>query len=856
MMKKLLPIVLLLCCFALANTALATDIPGGDVSGTWTAADNPYIVQGDITVLENESLTIEPGVEVRFDGAYKLFIQGDLSAMGVLGDSITFTSNTGEYNWRGIDLNALPESTDTVRFSFVKVSKMNQGKISAINTDKLVFEDSRMFDNTNHFAGCFYTYNSSFQARRNKFHDNHTANQSDGGVFYISDGIPTIENNIFLNNSATYSGGAISIWRQNGPSTPIIRNNYFEGNTAGGGGAIVIHSNCVPLIENNTFYNNSVYGDGGAIWQGYVLAGTIQYRNNIFLENHADDRGGAIRTIECLVDFDGDVFDGNSTNNSSGGALYFEEEVVSTLTNCRFSNNTGSQGGAVYVLDNSTVNFESCLFNNNTATSFGGAFVLSSYVTSQFSNCIFANNSTSNVGGVMRLMQYSNPVFINCTFANNAAEEEASVASLYWDSDPFFYNCIAYGNTSIDNTTLVVQDYIWHTCEPSISNCLWESDQEGILLGTSTYALWENNIDVDPLFVYPSAGTGTAFDGLNAIWEFLADDSPCIDAGMTEGLTIPEFDFNGETRIQGEFIDLGAFEGGSIISPPGIVQDAIGGDFCADEALNITFVAAGSEPMSFQWYYNSDLLPEQTETDLFIPAGEFEPGSYRCVASNVAGEISSSWAQVAISEPIELNVEVISQINCAGELAELQVSVTGGSAPYEMSFEGVLFFGDLLTDVPPGEPVLEVTDSNGCYVALTVTVLSATPLELNIAEVLPSTCDECADGSISLSTSNGNGEILSINGETYSQGVISGLAMGEYLVVVCNQEGCCVQETITIEEDGFPQEIDFNNDGLITSDDLLVFIGNYGCVGLDCEGDLNGDGLVNVADLILFLGYY
>jgi len=115
-MKKLLPIVLLLCCFALANTALATDIPGGDVSGTWTAADNPYIVQGDITVLENESLTIEPGVEVRFDGAYKLFIQGDLSAMGVLGDSITFTSNTGEYNWRGIDLNALPESTDTVRF--------------------------------------------------------------------------------------------------------------------------------------------------------------------------------------------------------------------------------------------------------------------------------------------------------------------------------------------------------------------------------------------------------------------------------------------------------------------------------------------------------------------------------------------------------------------------------------------------------------------------------------------------------------------------------------------------------------------------------------------------------------------
>lgn len=856
MKNHLYSLFLLLIGVTVAQHAQATDVPEGEVSGTWTTAESPYIIQGDITIVENESLTIEPGVEVRFDGQYKLFVQGGLTAIGAPGDSISFTSNTGANNWRGIDMNALPESTDTVRFSFVKISNMSQGKLFVVNTDKFVMEDSRMFDNEGHFAGCFYTFNSSFQARRNVFENNHTTIQSDGGVMYLWDGSPLVEDNIFRNNSATYSGGAISIWRQNGPVNPVIRNNHFEGNTAGSGGAIVIHSNCVPTIEGNTFVNNSCFGDGGAIWQGYVLAGTIQYRNNYFFQNHADDSGGAIRTIECLVDFDGDIFEENTTNNSSGGAMQFEEEVVATVKNCRFTNNTGSQGGAVIVEDNSTVNFDNCFFNNNTATSFGGAFVMTYYVTSTMTNCVFVNNYSQNLGGVMRLIQFSNTEFVNCTFANNFAEEEASVASLYWDSDPSFYNCIMYGNTSIDETTIVVQDYIWNTCEPTISNCLIQGGQGGIQLGTSTYNLWENNIDEDPIFVYPSEGSGLAYDGLNAIWEFLAEDSPCIDAGTTEGLIIPEFDFNGDARIQGDIIDLGAFEGGAILSPPGIALDAVGGDFCADEPLEIEFIAVGSEPLTFQWYYNSTPLEGQTNLDLFIPAGEYEPGSYRCLASNPAGQIYSSWAQVAVSEQIEIGVEVIEEVTCEGELAVLEFEVVGGFAPYETSFDGVVFVGNLLEEVPSGEHVLEVTDSNGCYQALEVTVMSAAPLDLTITDILPATCDECADGSLNVVATSGNGEVITVNGVASNAGEIGGLAIGEYTIQVCNDQGCCLEETILIEEDGFPQEIDFDEDGVITSADLLEFIGNLGCIGIDCTGDLDGDGIVSISDLILFLGMY
>ncbi|MDG1261442.1 MAG: hypothetical protein P8H59_12855 [Flavobacteriales bacterium] len=48
---------------------------------------------------------------------------------------------------------------------------------------------------------------------------------------------------------------------------------------------------------------------------------------------------------------------------------------------------------------------------------------------------------------------------------------------------------------------------------------------------------------------------------------------------------------------------------------------------------------------------------------------------------------------------------------------------------------------------------------------------------------------------------------------------------------------------------------DFNNDGLINSTDLLVFLGDYGCLS-DCEADLNGDGVNDAIDLLIFLAAF
>src|SRR5437870_4711822 len=87
-----------------------TSVSGGIYSNTtWHKASSPYIVSDTIVIFPNVTLTIEPGVSVRFaDNVILEVRQGKLIAAGTSADSITFTSNslspfTGIYT--GIYLN-------------------------------------------------------------------------------------------------------------------------------------------------------------------------------------------------------------------------------------------------------------------------------------------------------------------------------------------------------------------------------------------------------------------------------------------------------------------------------------------------------------------------------------------------------------------------------------------------------------------------------------------------------------------------------------------------------------------------------------------------------------------------------
>ncbi len=83
-----------------------TNVSGGIYANTtWTLVNSPYIVTDTVVVFPGVTLTIEPGVAVKFDIGKTMEVrQANIFAEGTITDSITFTSNAvspsaGNYNF-------------------------------------------------------------------------------------------------------------------------------------------------------------------------------------------------------------------------------------------------------------------------------------------------------------------------------------------------------------------------------------------------------------------------------------------------------------------------------------------------------------------------------------------------------------------------------------------------------------------------------------------------------------------------------------------------------------------------------------------------------------------------------------
>src|SRR5581483_5944220 len=109
-MKKLF-FLFATACIAFNTGFSQTFFHGGIYSNTtWTLANSPYIITDTVVVFPNVTLTIQPGVIVKFDSnVYMEVRQGNLIANGTPADSITFTSNTAHPNnksWKFILMTA------------------------------------------------------------------------------------------------------------------------------------------------------------------------------------------------------------------------------------------------------------------------------------------------------------------------------------------------------------------------------------------------------------------------------------------------------------------------------------------------------------------------------------------------------------------------------------------------------------------------------------------------------------------------------------------------------------------------------------------------------------------------------
>jgi hypothetical protein len=78
--------------------AVADTFVSGTLSSntTWTLAQSPFIVTSPLRVPAGITLTIQPGVVVRFEPSTNMTIEGTLIARGTILSKILFTSTAAE----------------------------------------------------------------------------------------------------------------------------------------------------------------------------------------------------------------------------------------------------------------------------------------------------------------------------------------------------------------------------------------------------------------------------------------------------------------------------------------------------------------------------------------------------------------------------------------------------------------------------------------------------------------------------------------------------------------------------------------------------------------------------------------
>lgn len=250
--------------------------------------------------------------------------------------------------------------------------------------------------------------------------------------------------------------------------------------------------------------------------------------------NAATGNGGGIDcTLESGPTIRNCVLAHNSSYAQGGGIACrgFSNALISRCTfigNIAYGYYEGSEGGGLCCfLSNPTV--RSCVFIDNESL-WGGGIAFSGS-RSTITNCKFYNN-TAYLGGGAVYCAVGDATITNCTMANNTASVGGALvtAGAYLPSNPVLTNCILWNNQPEEIVNGI--GTVTVTC----------SDVQGGWPGAG-------NIDVYPDFADLDSGD------LHLHW-----NSPCIDTGSETALGLPAKDFEGDPRLAGATVDMGADE--------------------------------------------------------------------------------------------------------------------------------------------------------------------------------------------------------------------------------------------------------------------------------------------------------
>ncbi len=231
-------------------TANAINVSGPiSLNTTWTVANSPYVVTSTVTVNPGVTLTVQPGVEVKFASSQGMLVHGTLNATNA-----TFTSN-----------NASPAPGD---WSYIRV-----GSTTAADSGKVFLTSCQVL-----YAQYLYVHNGRAELTNSDILNVslYGAYISAGGKLNMTSGM------ISTNSSSAAASGSAALFESGSRAnfSGVTMQNFFYGLNLGSLANVAIHNHSVSGCKWPVWYAAPAHlsASGTHIFSGNVnTAANIQF---------------------------------------------------------------------------------------------------------------------------------------------------------------------------------------------------------------------------------------------------------------------------------------------------------------------------------------------------------------------------------------------------------------------------------------------------------------------------------------------------------------------------------------------------------------------------------------------------
>jgi len=328
---------------------------GGELtaSETYSPGNNPYIVTQNLIVNKGITLTILPGVEMQFETATSLIVNGTLIASGTTSQGIKFIPKKQSPvpgQWNGLVFNNTKTLLNTDS-TYVSGSVLSGAAIRSATYSVTLDQNTALLIENTQISNCSFGiylkesgYNtirncnftacdfgiflaSGFLNPENKIYGNSVSGSTDVGIFINSNNTQPNHNFISGNRiTACNIGIHVGNYSNTGSGYNIISGNSFSGNKD----AIKLFRHSNSISSNYFMFNRN----GIICWQ----SDNNTIKNNLF-------SGNVMNAITLAAGSSYNSVSNNSLNFNYGGVLIKPDSSRSSLNNAFLYNticrNTG-----------------------------------------------------------------------------------------------------------------------------------------------------------------------------------------------------------------------------------------------------------------------------------------------------------------------------------------------------------------------------------------------------------------------------------------------------------------------------------------------------------------------------------